>query len=503
MARRHSTTQRYCTCAALICALLASAAGVAQPEAPAVAQPDAPAVPRPDAPGATPLSLETAIVRALEVGEEVLLARSDLRIAAERIRAARAEARPRLDSNASYQRTLETPFRAPGDLGELPFGNENTWIALLTLSQPLFTGGAVGAALDIARAFDEQAQSRAVEDYAELALGVTQAYYTAVLAERLAEITEAQMAQVERELARARTERAVGNASELDVLRAEVDLENLTPELVAAENARLEAELELKRLVDLPPDEPLELTDRLDTESFTPITEARLEELAAGWERRAALRAAVLQVAIERSQVALVDAQYRPRVGLNLRLAEQALPRDAVPNVGQFEKDWSVSVDWSMPLFTGGRRRAERAIAEEEVVQAELALEQLEETIRLDVVRSRSEVRRAVALIEARRRTVGQAEEVYRLTQLAFEQGVASFLELDDARFSLRAARANEAQALQDYYLALARFLRDTGAPLAVSTLRLIQTPEATRRSNVADDAAVEIGPQNGGEVRR
>jgi outer membrane protein TolC len=43
--------------------------------------------------------------------------------------------------------------------------------------------------------------------------------------------------------------------------------------------------------------------------------------------------------------------------------------------------------------------------------------------------------------------------------------GLQTNLQLGDARLQLAQARGNEAQALHDYYVALARLLRAAGAP--------------------------------------
>src|SRR5690606_18777394 len=58
--------------------------------------------------------------------------------------------------------------------------------------------------------------------------------------------------------------RQQGTASDFDVLRAAVDRDNLEPNVVQARNGRRVAELNLKRLINVPADQPLELVTPLE-----------------------------------------------------------------------------------------------------------------------------------------------------------------------------------------------------------------------------------------------
>ena len=80
-----------------------------------------------------------------------------------------------------------------------------------------------------------------------------------------------------------------GYASDLDVMRAEVALENLRPELVQARNALELALLDLKRLVNLPLAQPVRLTTPLEVPTGAPsATRVDVNELL---EKRAAVQA--------------------------------------------------------------------------------------------------------------------------------------------------------------------------------------------------------------------
>ena len=419
---------------------------------------------------ALPLTLEDALHRAYDGGEEIRLAEVGVSVAEEGLRSARSFLLPRLDLGVRYTRALNSAITT-----------DNTWAVGLTLFQPLYTGGMLTSSVTVGELMLDNAEQQAVEVRDDLTLNVTVAYFDAVLAARLEAIVEAQVRQVTEELEWVTLREEVGNAARIDVLRAQVDLANLEPDLVSARNAHTGALLDLRRLINLDEQAPIRLVDSLTPDGFRAVSEDQLDQWATAARLRPVLEIARRQVDVERQRVAIARATFRPRASLSASFAEEAVPTEVVPGLDDFFEDWTAGVVFSLPVFTGGERRATIGIAEHQVSQAELQLRQLEESIAVQVQLARAEITRAITLIEARAETVEQAIEVYRLSKLRFEQGQTTFLELGDAQLVLRQARANEAQAMHDYFLALARFLRAAGIPRAVSTVQSAQTsPSAT-----------------------
>ena len=246
------------------------------------------------------LSLDAAIGRAARESEEVRLAQSQIDLAEAQIRAARAQALPQLNGSAGYTRTLASAFDTGGGgfegpifspdttasleqriryleqnaplaglsglgmlFSDLPFGQENAYTFGLSGSQLLYSGGRTGAALRIARSVAEASRQNLREELAEIELQIRSAYYRALFAGELTTIARAGIERAQRFLEEEQLRRRAGRASDLDVLRAEVELENLRPQLVEAANTAQLAELDLKRLINVPVDQPVRLTTPL------------------------------------------------------------------------------------------------------------------------------------------------------------------------------------------------------------------------------------------------
>ena len=457
----------------------------------AVAPHAQPVSPPPAAGPTVQLSLRSAVARALDESEEVGLAQSQIDLVETQVSQARAALYPQINANVAYQRTLASAFDTGGSVvvpdslqfnpdptasiedriryleqnaglaatgalgglfGNLPFGQKNVYSATLTGSQSIFSPQAL-VALGIARGARDAARYGSVEQIADVRLQTEQAYIQALVAREFVDISEAALAQAEAFRAQEQLRERAGRASELDVLRADVDLENLRPQLVQAQNAADLALLNLKRLANIPFEQPVELTTALTLPSAEALADLALDPVAET-QQRAAVLAADAQVDIRERQVRLQRAAYLPSVTLQSSYGRQLFPTSVFAFDTSPRTDWTVSVGVSIPIFDGFRRRAQVAQATVELRQAELQRTQLVESVQLQVEQALREKRRAAALIAARQRTVEQATRVYDLTELRYQNGLATQLEVSQARLALLSARSNLVQGLADFYTA-------------------------------------------------
>lgn len=438
------------------------------------------------------LTLDHALVLAGAESEEIRLARSNVSLADAQVRSARAAAFPKLDGSATYLRTFATPFAVRGitlpdslrfapdpsrpleervtyleenaDLaglgglgslfGSLPFGQANTYTASIVLTQPLYTAGRVGAALKIAREYKAASEYEFEEQRAESERNVRRAYVSALLAQELERIADSSLAQATAFRDQVRLQFEAGQASELEVLRADVALENIQPQRVQAGNGASLALLDLKRLVNLPLDAPIALSTPLAV-SAAQLAAATGAGDASVLSERAALLAAERGVRIRQSQLDIARKAWLPSLDFRMAYGKQIFP-SRVFGLGDdpWRTDWTASLALTVPIFDGFRRSSEKTQAEITLDQERLRVSQLGEQLRLQYEQAIGERQRAASAIAARQRTVDQAVRVYDLTVLRFERGLSTQLEVADARLALLQARTNYAQSVADLLLA-------------------------------------------------
>jgi outer membrane protein len=431
------------------------------------------------------LSLDAAVARAVALGEEVELARVQQAGAEGQIRQVRAGVLPQLTGSVNYTRTLASlfqgitfPFPDNGNgngenpFAALPFGQPNVWNATLRVTQPLYAAGRVRTAIDIARNVRQAATLEVLEVEADIALQVRRAYFQLGIADDFVAIASEAYALADAQLEQVALFRQQGTVSDFDVLRARVERDNLEPSIIEARNARRLAELELKRLINVPASQAVVVTTRLDPA----VEDVDRAALRAALDRRAGLRALDEAIAAREGAVRIAQSARRPSVDFVGLFSFQAFPGAPTPPLRDWRRDWAVSVNLSLPILDGGRAAGETVQAEAELRQVRLQRAQLREALGMELEAALSEFDASRAQILARRATVDQARRAADLAELRFRSGLATQLETSDARLLLRQAQVNETQALSAYLTTLARIERASGGEVPLVTPRLSAT---------------------------
>jgi outer membrane protein TolC len=446
------------------------------------------------------LTIEDAVRRALATGNEVRIAEAAVRQAEGTVTQAWSTALPEIRASLTYTRTFASVFSSASQMPtiapfspdttaplanrvryleqeypnsvnrgigglftNLPFGRQNTYVAALTFSQTLFQGGKVGAGIRGAHAYEDAARAQLDETRRDVTFRVKQAYLNALYAERIVAITEASQVQVNEQLHRVSLNHRVGSSADYDLLRAQVEAANQEPLVIAARNGRDIALLELRRLVNLPAAQPVVLTSALP-ETSDSLPRVDFAALALDEAGRAAVAAAEANVEFRRQAVHVYHGDYYPTLKLTSSYGGQAFPTGTFPSsVSAFRKDWSASLTLSMPLFDGLRTHGAVVQAEAELQRAEAQLSQTRAGVAVEIEQARAEILRAQALVQARHETVGQAGRAQHLATVRYDNGIATAIEVSDARLALQQASVNEAQATRDYLVAVAMLERALG----------------------------------------
>jgi len=449
------------------------------------------------------LSLDDAVRRAVERGEEIVSARAQLAQARARVTQATAVAFPQVATSLTYNRAIRTIFDdlAPppaadttqipdafdetrtaqerydtlnellmqdfmsGLISGLPFGRRNTYLAAVQIAQPVFTGGRISGTRAAARHYEQAANHQLDEAEAEVVLQVRVAYMNAVLARRLQGIARESRRSAEEHYRQVEAFRRAGTASEFDLLRARVDFENREPLVVRADQAAHLALLEVKRLANLPAGQTVALTSALDPSAVRVDEDAVARRL----ETRPLLLAAREGVAVREAGLKVARGEWFPSVSLVGNLGFQAYPSSvAPPGFSEWRQDWSVALAVSWMPFDGFGRRGRIAEAQAALRDARAQQAQVEEGLEIELAAALGEYRTARVEIAARRQTVGLAEETLELAELRFANGLATQLDVSDAALLVDEARVNEIQALHDLVKALARLERLSGGQVVL-----------------------------------
>ncbi|HJQ19928.1 MAG TPA: TolC family protein, partial [Gemmatimonadaceae bacterium] len=365
------------------------------------------------------LSLEDAVTTGLRIADEIRLSEAQSDAADAQLDAARASLLPQVRLTSTYTHTLEN---ARSSAVSSVFNQPNNYAAAANISQTLFQGGKListaRAASSLARAADQDVR----EQRALFTVTVQRAYLNALLAERMAELQETNLQLASSRLVQVQQLQAAGRAAQYDVLRARVERANIEPLAIQARNDLELANLEVKRLLNLPVDRPLVLTSRIDPDGAEALVAAYLDSTAS--PDRPALRSAEFLARSRHLAVSAARADLFPTVSAFFQTGYQAFPPPgfgfpsqrgfldasfcppgttgrACQNGGWFE-DRSFGLQFSWPIFDGLRAKSALEFARAQTRIADLQLQQTREQINVEVARARAELRRANAVFAAR-----------------------------------------------------------------------------------------------------
>jgi outer membrane protein TolC len=246
-----------------------------------------------------------------------------------------------------------------------------------------------------------------------------------------------------------------GTGVALDVTRAESQLVGVRSQLIGARVDRDKAQLELRRALNLPMDQPITLADGLENDEMQLPTEAD----------------ALVTAVRKRPDIATIDAQLQ-----SARLSEQAVRAERYPSVGMVADDglssktfgsqlntWTWALRVSVPMFDGFRREAR--IREQDAGLRELEMRRTDLVSQVNV-----DVRSALLDAAATREAVVAAQERLRLAEQEvaqardrFKAGVSGNLDVTSALLGLSGARTQLVDALAARQLARISIARSQG----------------------------------------
>ncbi len=364
------------------------------------------------------------------------------------------------------------------DFSKVGFGAKNQYQLGVQGSLDLYSGGRAQSQNRAAGAARTAADIELASQQARLALDITEAYFDAVLADRLVAIAESSLAQTESVLGQTRLARQVGNQSEFDLLRAQVTRDNQMPALLQRRTDRDLAYARFKQMLNFPSGERVTLTTGLANErDLAQVARTGSSTPNADSDSSAASRAPVRQLGealrAQQEELRIARSSWIPTVTLSTQYGRVAFPSSTLPDLGNFLTNWTVSLSASVPLFTGGRTKGATMMAEAGVREAEARYEQVREAASLDAQQAHALLTQAQAALSASAGTSEQAAKAYSIAEVRYREGLSTQVELNDSRLLLQQASANAALAVRNVQVARMRVALLRDLPLGVGTISI------------------------------
>ena len=411
----------------------------------------------------SPLTLEESIEIALEQNPTLKGAQGAIREAKYRRLGAVSDFLPQANTQYSYTRLDEAPTMTTSPTSpKLTVGERDFYTLQNTVTQPVFTGGALINNYLLANLGVDTAKVEFERTKLDLVLNVKEAYYGVLTAEKGVEVAEQAVEQLESHHTVAQAFFDVGMIPKNDLLQVEVQLAQTRQNLIKAQNGLEVARAVFNTLLRRNIDDAVNLVEVLEYVPMV-IDVDRLTEEA--YQERPEIKAAGLGVKSAKRGVGLAVSGFFPQASIVFNYDRQG--DDYRVNGTRYEPDpdsWSVMGvaqwkvwDWGKTVWGVGESKAK-------VFQAECALDEITDGVRLDVKQASLSVIEAEKNIHLANTAVSQAEENFRINEERYKGQVATSTDVLDALTLLTQARTNYYSALSDYNVAKARLARSIGA---------------------------------------
>jgi outer membrane protein TolC len=316
-----------------------------------------------------------------------------------------------------------------------------------------------------ARLYSEYVEQVRRQAWLDLQQGVATAYFDALLAEQQVEVARRslELAIDTRDVVQKKYEQ--GQISEYDLLRAEVQVANIRPQVLQAENGQKLALTNLRNLLGIEAGVPLQLSPSV-ADSAAWETETLEVLITRARSRRPEPLQAELEVGMREKAVAVARADHFPSLELSGNYMVSAYREQLGFNHWQRTPAWSATLTLSIPIFEGMRISSGVSQAKVDLVQARLRERSVNKQVTLDVESAQNGFWEAQERLGSQAETVLQAERGYEIANLRYQEGVGTQLEVSDAMLALTTARLNKSNAMRDYQVARTNLRRAVGEPV-------------------------------------
>jgi outer membrane protein TolC len=416
-------------------------------------------------PGALPLSLDDAIARGEKHNLQQLLVIQNERIVRGQVLTVQNNLLPNLTAKGyleAQQIDLEALGFKPGSLvglgiapGTFPtIVKVNTADAQISMNQQLFNVPAYYLYRSAQKAANA-AHFSTLNGLGAVTLSVGTQYLLALA--DAAQIENARALEKADEVAyqQAKESHDAGVGTNLDMLRARVQLQTQQQAVINSENAFAKDKIQLNRIIGLPADQEITLTDTAPYAEFAELPLADAMQLA--FQRRKDLLGLQAQLEVATQARKAVRSQRLPTVAFDGYYG--VLGEIGALYHGVFAATGKVSV----PVFQEGQLRGESEVATAQAIALRQQIDSLRVSIEWQIRSAMLDVQSSNELVKVARSNVELAAQQVQDASDRFRAGVEDNLPVVQAQAVLAAAQSRLVQTLYQYNQSKLMLARNTG----------------------------------------
>jgi len=337
------------------------------------------------------------------------------------------------------------------------FMSLNYYSARVSLSQPIFTFGKTLFGFKMAQESYNISKINYKKASKKLNLDVINYFYSALIAQELSKTKDDTMKANEENLRIATTKFQNGQASNYDVLQAQVQYANSLPEAKkASDNARIALEM-LKNTIGLPLDQDIKLSGTPEYKKLNMTYEEIKKKFDDNSDDREQIRSATNIANYNRD---LQAAMLLPSIALSTNYTYYSTVSAFHSESSYWQNSWDITVGLQWTLFDSFKNVASIKEADANAQKAELNRANTDNLLSIQLDQLYTSLDQNGKVIEAAGDIIKTAEEGYRIAKESYSNGLIQSVDLLNAETNMFNAKINYLNAMLNY-ITTAQKLKD------------------------------------------
>jgi outer membrane protein len=410
-----------------------------------------------------PLALDDCLRMGYANSQDLKLAGKNVDVAEEGVKQASGSFWPTLKYALDYQKA------SSGSVTYVPTGtttdgawkwqaidmSDHSYSGTLSLNLSLYSGGKLTKGLKVAllKLASAKEDERAAKQ--KLTYNIKADFYSLWLAEQELKVAKSSYDNLKQHFEQVEKFYKVGSKSKYELLQAEVAWKRRQPTVIAAENSVDIAKLNLATLIGMDKNQELAISydDSLlqVPDQITLTLQPLLED---AYQKRPEVHQAIQNTQISKLNTAIAKAGYKPTLSLSGTYGNDG----DTSSVNDWDNEtWTLSVGLSGLLFDGPTTLSKIKEAKINEQIAAIADTKTRDSIRQDVQTALQGLKEDLSSINSNQANIDLAKESLRMTEVRFEAGMNTTLDLKDAQLSLDEAADGYYEGVSAYLTALAK----------------------------------------------
>ncbi len=393
------------------------------------------------------ITLEEALQIALSENPTVKIADKTIETKKYAKRGTYAALWPEISASATYQRYIEKPsFHIMGQT--LKMGTTNNMSGGFSAAMPVINAqlwkSLKLSAMDVELAVEQARGSRI-----DMKEQISKAFYQILLAKDSYNVYKRVYDNAVENHKIVEKRYKVGSVSEYDFIRSEVTVANAEPNLFQAENSIVVALWQLKALLGVDMDIDLDVKGSLA--DFEPLLTTQIQ--TGDLSNNSSLKQLEIQEDMLLQSLKVKRASNIPTLSASINYMMNAMDETMKINHFRWMSSSTALFSLNIPIFSGGKRRAEISQAKISLETIQLQRENAERQLRTAMMSYYSNMQTNVKQFNASAQNIAQAKRGYDIAVKRYEVGGGTLVDVDNSQLQYTQAELSRSTAIYNYLI--------------------------------------------------